>query len=221
MSHKVTSIKPFVLSMYGFPGSGKTAFARQISEELGIIHLQEDKIRVDLFGDNTSPGAMKGARKVLNYMAHDYLKAGISIVYDGGVVRASERRKVREVALQTKTTSILVWLQADPETTFERTQNRDRRKADDKYSFEYDEETYRDILAHMQNPEQEEYIVVSGKHTFHSQRSAVIKKLFDKNLISVEDMSSKTIKPGLTNLVPKNPVQLRGDIIHRNISIRQ
>ena len=220
MSHKITPIKPFILMLYGFPGSGKTSFGRQMSEELGIVHLQEDKIRSDLFGDNVSAGAFKGSRKVLNYMAHDYLKGGISLVYDAGVVRASERRKVREIAHLTKATPILIWLQADPETTFDRTQNRDRRKADDKYAFEYDEDTYRNILAHMQNPEHEDYIVVSGKHTFNSQRSAVIKKLFDMSLISVDEMTSNTVKPGLTNLIPKNPVQMRGDIIQRNISIR-
>ena len=92
MTHKITPIKPFIIMMYGFPGSGKTAFARQMSEELGVVHLQEDKIRADLFGDNISAGAFKGSRKVLNYMAHDYLKAGISIIYDAGIIRASERR---------------------------------------------------------------------------------------------------------------------------------
>lgn len=220
MSNKITPVKPFILMLYGFPGSGKTSFSRQLSEELGIIHLQEDKIRVDLFGDNVSAGAIKGAKKVLNYMAHDYLKAGISIVYDASVIRASERRKVRELAHQTKSSSLLVWLQADPESTFDRTQNRDRRKADDKYALEYTEDDYRTILSHMQNPEHEDYIVVSGKHTFSSQRSAVIKKLFDKGLIDIKDMSAKTVKPGLTNLIPKSPVQMRGDILQRNISIR-
>ncbi len=220
MTHKITPIKPFIIMMYGFPGSGKTAFARQMSEELGVVHLQEDKIRADLFGDNISAGAFKGSRKVLNYMAHDYLKAGISIIYDAGIIRASERRKVRELAHSTKSTSILVWLQADPETTFDRTQKRDHRKADDKYSFQYDEDTYRNILAHMQNPENEDYIVVSGKHTFSSQRSAVIKKLFDLHLITISELASNTVKPGLINLVPKSPIQMRGDIMHRNISIR-
>ena len=113
-----------------------------------------------------------------------------------------------------------MWLQADPETTFDRTQKRDHRKADDKYSFQYDEDTYRNILAHMQNPENEDYIVVSGKHTFSSQRSAVIKKLFDLHLITISELASNTVKPGLTNLIPKSPIQMRGDIMHRNISIR-
>jgi predicted kinase len=219
-SNKITPVKPFIIMLYGFPGSGKTSFSRQMAEELGVIHLQEDKIRIDLFGDNISAGAFKGARKVLNYMAHDYLRAGISIIYDAGVIRASERRKVREIAHMTKATPLLVWLQADPDTTFERTQKRDHRKADDKYAFVYDEDTYRNILSHMQNPENEDYIVVSGKHTFSSQRSTVIKKLFDLHLISANELASNTVKPGLTNLIPKSSIQMRGDIIQRNVPIR-
>lgn len=220
MSSKISPSKPFVIMMYGFPGAGKTAFARQMSEELGVVHLQEDRILHELFGSNISPATLKAARKVLNYMSRDYLKAGISIVYDASVIRASERRKVREMAHEAKAASLLVWLQVDPETTFERTHKRDRRKADDKYAMEYGEDEYREILAHMQNPNLEDYIVVSGKHTFSSQRSSVIKRLFDMNVLSGSDTTPNIVKPELMNLIPKAKIQMRGDIIHRNISIR-
>jgi len=220
MSSKITYSKPFVIMMYGFPGAGKTAFARQMSEELGIIHLQEDKILHELFGANPSPIAIKAARKILNFMTRDYLKAGISLVYDASVIRASERRRVREMAHEAKAASLLVWLQVDPETTFERTSKRDHRKADDKYAMEYTEDIYRQILAYMQNPNMEDYIVVSGKHTFATQRSSVIKRLFDMNVISADDAAPNIVKPGLMNLIPKSKIQMRGDIIHRNISIR-
>lgn len=221
MNKKITPIKPFIIMMYGYPGCGKTAFGRQFHEELGIVHLQEDKIRHDLFGENTSEGAYRGARKVLNYMAADYLRSGISVVYDADVFRSNDRRRIRDLASQSKAKSILIWLQTDPDTTFERTQNRDHRKADDKYATEYTEDTYREILSQMQNPDQlEDYIVISAKHTFNSQRSTVFKKLFDMKLISIDEMQAKTVKPGLTNLIPKNPIQHRGDIIRRDISIR-
>lgn len=206
--------------LYGYPGSGKTSFSRQMSEELGVIHLQEDKIRHDLFGSNTSSGAFKATRKVLDFMTRDYLKAGISIMYDAHVIRASDRRKVREMAHEAKAASLLIWLQVDPETTYERTNKRDRRKADDKYAEEYDENTYRNILGHMQNPNNEDYIVVSGKHTFSTQHSSVIKRLFDMRVLTAEEATANVVKPELMNLVPKSNIQLRGDIIHRNISIR-
>lgn len=221
MLSKISPSKPFIVMMYGFPGAGKTSFARQLSEELGIIHLQEDKIRHDLFGPSISTVALKAAHKIMNFMAHDYLKAGISLVYDASVIRVSDRRKVREITHETRAKSLLVWLQVDPETTFERTTKRDRRKSDDKYAIEYDEEMYRTILSHMQNPANEDYLVVSGKHTFVTQKSSVTKRLFDMNVLAAEDTSPSVVKPELMNLVPKPTIQMRGDMLRRNISIRQ
>mgnify|MGYP006196800663 CR=1 FL=1 len=221
MSTSFTSTKPFVVMMYGFPGSGKTSFARQLSEELGIVHLQEDKIRHELFGAQPSQAANKGSRKIMNYMAKEYIHAGLPVIYDASVLRGSDRKVVREMAHAAKVPSVLVWLQVDPETTFARTQKRDKRKADDKYAYEYDEATYREILAYMQNPgPTEDYIVVSGKHTFVSQRSTFMKKLYDLGIVTPETASNKVIKPELMNHIPKPMVQTRGDIIHRNISIR-
>jgi predicted kinase len=217
MSTKFTTSRPFIVMMYGYPGAGKTSFSRQLSDELGLVHLQEDKMRHELFGPNATD---KAIRKVMNYMTRELLKAGVSVVYDAEVLRESERRAVRTLALDTKSASLLVWLQVDPETTFMRTMKRDRRKADDKYADEYTEEEYRQILAYMQNPNQEDYIVVSGKHTFHSQRSTVIKKLYDLGLINTETASNNVVKPELMNFVPKPIIEKRSGIIQRNISIR-
>lgn len=221
MSAVYKSAKPFIVMMYGFPGAGKTSLARQLSEELGLIHLQEDKIRHELFGAEPSMAANKGSRKIMNYMAKEYLKTGLSLVYDASVLRSAERKVVREMAHASKASTVLVWLQVDPETTFARTQKRDHRKIDDKYAYEYTEEQYREVLAYMQNPGPiEDYIVVSGKHTFVSQRSSVVKKLYDLGVISPEAATSSMVKPELMNHIPKPTVQTRGDIIHRNISIR-
>lgn len=220
MSGKITPKQPFVISMYGFPGSGKTAFARQMSEELGIIHLQEDRILHELFGGSISPATKKASRKVMNFILGDYLKAGMSVMYDASVLRASERRRVREITHQYRAANLLVWLQVDPETCFDRTRKRDHRKADDKYAPDYTEDDFREILSYMQNPNLEDYIVVSGKHTFNTQRSAVVKRLMDMGIISVEEAAQNIVKPGLMNLVPKSNLQMRGDIINRNIPLR-
>lgn len=217
MSTQFSPKRPFIVMMYGYPGAGKTSFARQLCDELGLVHLQEDKIRQELFGPNASDRAV---RKVMTYMTKELLKARVSVVFDAEVLRESERKMIRNIALDTKAASLLVWLQVDPETTFMRTEKRDRRKADDKYADEYSEEEYRQILAYMQNPTNEDYIVVSGKHTFHSQRSTVIKKLYDIGIITPEAASHNVVKPGLMNLVPNPLIQKRSGIVQRNISIR-
>lgn len=220
MSAKYTTAKPFVVMMYGFPGSGKTNFAHQLTGELGLIHIQEDKIAHDFFGDKAEKAAgTPGLRKITNYMTKEFLRHGGSVVYDVDVLTARERRAVRDIAFETKATPILVWFQVDPETTYMRTQSRDRRKTDDKYAKVYNEDSYRDVLSRMQNPNQEEYIVVSGKHTYQTQRGTVLKRLYDLGVVSPETASSGVVKPGLVNLVPQTLGGRAADI-RRNISIR-
>ncbi len=49
MSGKLTPSKPFLLLLYGYPGSGKTLFARQLADELdNTVHLNADKLEHDL-----------------------------------------------------------------------------------------------------------------------------------------------------------------------------
>ena len=70
----------------------------------------------------------------------------------------------------------------------------------------------------MQNPtSNEDYIVVSGKHLYNMQQSAVISKLRTNGVLSQDDANPHVIKPGLVNLVPN---QGRVDMARRNISIR-
>jgi hypothetical protein len=70
----------------------------------------------------------------------------------------------------------------------------------------------------MQNPQNEEYIVVSGKHTFDTQLSAFIKRLRELGLVPpVGEINTRVVKPGLVNLVPTAG---RVDLSRRNIVIR-
>ena len=70
----------------------------------------------------------------------------------------------------------------------------------------------------MQNPSiGENFTVISGKHLFNMQHSAIVSKLRQMGVLSTDDASTQTIKPGLVNLVPN---QGRFDATRRNISIR-
>jgi hypothetical protein len=83
-----------------------------------------------------------------------------------------------------------------------------------------DQSAFESLANGMQNPEPtEDYIVISGKHAYQTQRSSTVKKLYDLNLIGTSDASSKVVKPGMVNLVP-NPMAGRVDNTRRNITIR-
>lgn len=208
--------------LYGFPGSGKSYFARQFADELQLAHLSSDRIRSELFEEPTYSKDENGiVDHLMEYMAEEFLRAGVSVVYDTNVARLAQRRAMRDMARKLHSNTMLIWLQIDAESAFNRSRSRDRRKSDDKYSAPIDHATFNGILQHMQMPKDEDYVVISGKHTFATQRSSILKKLYDLGYLSGQDVQSKIVKPELINLVPKiNPLSGRVDMSRRNISIR-
>ena len=218
MSKKTTN-KPFFLMLYGYPGSGKTYFARQFCDNFQAAHLQADKIRSELFNE---PRFDKQENDIvdslMNYMSEEFLNAGLSVAFDMNASKAGQRRKLRNMAIKNGAVPLVVWLQIDQDTAYYRSANRDRRKADDKYAVNWDEANFTHISNSMQRPTNaEKYTVISGKHLFSMQQSAIVRKLRDLGVISDSQANSKVIKPGMVNLVPNSG---RVDYSRRNISIR-
>lgn len=217
---KIYPSKPFLLLFYGYPGAGKTYFARQFTENVQAAHLQSDRIRGELFEQpRYDKQENEIVEQLMNYMTEEFLSAGLSVAYDTNAMRAKQRRQLYDLAYRCRAQPLLIWFQMDPDTAFSRNIKRDRRRADDKYAAQWDRTTYENVLGQMQNPQiSENYSVISGKHLFNMQQSAVISKLREMGVLDTDDASSRVIKPGLVNLIPKN--QGRVDMTRRNISIR-
>ncbi len=215
-------IKPTLIMLYGFPGAGKTHFARQLSEYIGAAHIHSDRIRSELF-DNPQYDKRENEiiSHLMNYMTEEFLNAGISVIYDANATRAGQRRVMRDFARRAKAQPVLIWLQIDPESTLQRILKRDRRKADDKYAVPYTRDSFQQYANTMQNPRNtEDYIVISGKHTFNTQRNAVVKRLYEMGMVSADSAVANVVKPELVNLVPNRVQAGRVDLSRRNIIIR-
>lgn len=217
---KIVTSRPIVVLLYGYPGAGKTHFARQLCEMINAVHVHGDRIRGELF---EKPRYDKQENDIvthlMEYMTGEFLNAGISVVFDTNAMRLSERRNLRDMARKAKAEPVLVWLQIDPDSAMNRLNLRDRRKSDDKYAISYTRDGFIDYVKRMQNPsENEDYMVISGKHTFNTQKGAITKRLYELGLLRVESISAGVVKPGLVNLVP-NPTAGRVDLSRRNISI--
>lgn len=217
---KIYPVKPFLLLFYGYPGAGKTYFARQFCDNVQAAHLQSDRIRGELF---EQPRYDKQENEIvthlMNYMTEEFLSAGLSVAYDVNLLRTKQRRAMYDLAYRNHAQPLLVWFQMDQDTAFVRNIKRDRRRADDKYAPGWDRTTFEEITGRMQNPGAGEgYVVVSGKHLYNMQQSAVVNKLRALGVLDTEDASTRVVKPGLVNLIPKHPN--RADMARRNISIR-
>lgn len=215
---KLTLNKPLLLVLYGFPGSGKSAFARQFCEHVQAVHIQSDRIRGELF---EAPRYDKAENQVVDhlveYMLEEFLSAGVSVVCDIDVNRSVQRRKLRETARKMRAQYQLAWFQIDIESAFTRVAKRDRRKIDDKYAQPFNRTEFDGYIRTMQNPTRDEdFVVLSGKHSFAMQKAAIMKKLFEYNMVNAEEVTTNVIKPGMVNLVPAGRV----DMSRRNIRIR-
>lgn len=218
---KLVPAKPFLLMFYGFPGSGKTYFSRQLSDNIHVAHVQADRIRYELFQE---PRYDKQENtvvfQIVNYMVEEFLNAGVSVIYDMGAIRVAQRRMLRDLARHCGAEPILLWQQIDADSALARVMKRDRRKSDDKYALQPDYTTFQKIAGSMQNPQiSEDYIVISGKHVFNTQYSALLRHFQQKGIISSATQQPNVAKPGLVNLIPKSNVG-RVNMSRRNIRIR-
>jgi predicted kinase len=207
--------------LYGYPGAGKTHFARELSGLIGAAHVHGDRIRGELFEEPRYDQQENDIVKhLMLYMTEEFLGAGMSVVFDASVARLSDRRELRNIARKAKAEPMLIWLQIDSDSAYARLAHRDRRKMDDKYAAPHTRESFQTVIQGMQNPKNEDYMVISGKHTFNTQRGAVLKKLYDLGLIAANTAANNVVKPGLVNLVPGSLRGGRVDNTRRNILIR-
>lgn len=215
---KLELTKPTLIMLYGFPGAGKTFLARNLRDTINVAHINADKIRYQLFNEPRFDRAENEiVDQLMEYMTEEFLDAGVSVVFDTNAIKKSQRRILRDIARKKKAQHILIWLQVDPESAFLRVSQRDRRRAEDKAAQPLDKPLFDEITSKMQNPgHDEDYIVLSGKHSYLMQRSSIVKKLYDLKLINPETASSNVVKPGLVNLVPNS----YNSDTKRNITIR-
>lgn len=218
---KIALSKPVFICFYGYPGSGKSYVARNLEEELESARVSADRIRHELFRQPRYDAQENAiVAHLMHYMSEEFLRAGVSVVYDTNAMRIGQRRKLRELARKHHASYLLIWLQTDAENAFIRTQRRDKRTQDDKYSEDQTKASFEHQMAMMQNPQpDEDYLVISGKHNFITQKNAILNRLYQLGLVGAGSVQSHVAKPELVNLVP-NPQAGRVDHSRRNINIQ-
>lgn len=215
-------LQPTIIYFLGMPGVGKSYVARQISELLGAAHVSSDRLRYELFAEpRFDKGEHMVVTRLMDYMTEEFLGIGRSVIYDISVSRLQDRRELRELARKNGARELLIWMQTDMESAWERAHNVDRRKVDDKYRSPLDRAIFEQYVRLIQIPQHEQYLVLSGKQMFDAHKSAILRRLKEMNLLDVESLNPQVAKPGLVNLVSQAQAQAgRVDPNRRNITLR-
>ena len=171
--------KPLLIVFLGFPGSGKTYFARQLAEKLRAVTLNSDAMRLAMFGSLERIDEIRridNARLyvdvfgAMNYAARQALKAGHSVVYDAQQTKRENRRGIEQLAQESGAIPVLIWIKTSREVALKRGQERDAR--DD--SQQYDAEKMAYLIDRFDSandmPEADENVVeINGEVPFEEQ----------------------------------------------------
>lgn len=198
---------PLLIVTMGYPGSGKSFFARQFADLYGLARVSEDRIRYELFENPLfNQDEADIISRVGSYMAEELMQTESTIVYEGGFLTRQERKAAEELAKRNGYRLLIVWLQTDLETSAQRAANRDRRNPDSKFAFEIDRPTFNRIKDTVERPgEKETVVVVSGKHAYKSQCLTVLRKIAATYSDSISKGEFTVQSPPLQNSRPPRP----------------
>lgn len=84
--------KPAFTMMVGLVGSGKSTYAKQLSEETNAIICSSDAIREELCGDENSQENNEEVFKILHSRIKENLKNGKNVIYDATNINSKRRR---------------------------------------------------------------------------------------------------------------------------------
>ena len=162
-------MKPTVFLMLGFPGSGKSTFARQLAEARTIIRISSDDIRPYMY---TTTLAIRDIRNnpavfgALDYVVGKLLTARMSVIYDANFNRRKDRKAHRLCAQRADARTILIWMK----TPLEVAREREAGRATAGESLAIPSERYQQLVDRLQEPESEETVMtIDGLAPFEEQ----------------------------------------------------
>lgn len=171
--------KPFLLVTIGYPGAGKSYFARKFADMFNAPLVSFDEIRYELFNEitHTDDENLIVAR-VAGLQLRELLRTHKTIIIDGGHNPRVSRTELGRVARTAGYNLLYVWVQSDEITARKRSVKRSSKREEDLFNRSLSQEEFESQLRKFTAPtEFEKYVVISGRHNFPSQARIVLKKL--------------------------------------------
>lgn len=176
---KLSVPKPTILLMMGVPGAGKSFFARQFADNYGLPRVSTDRIRFELFNEPSYTSAEQQiVHRLAEHMTDELLRSGSSFIVDGllGNTKTSRLNLARR-AREHDYKLMIIWVQVDQATAKGRSLKRKAGKRDDQYNKALPEAIFAAWCKQLTPIMNEHHVVVSGKHAYPTQESAVLRKV--------------------------------------------
>ncbi len=150
--------------VFGAPCSGKTTFGQQFAAQFNATFYDLDTLKQE---HNLS-------RQFILLLVEQIARTGATLVFEGGIGTEKERREIAEILRSAGYTPTLVWIQTDVNTVRARLKN--KFKSVEKAKVIYDTR-----IKELEGPSDAEMpIILSGKHTYHTQLKQVLTQLQER-----------------------------------------
>ena len=147
--------------VFGAPCSGKTTFSEQFAAQFNATFYDLDALKEK---HNLS-------RQFILLLVSEIAKTGSTLVLEGGNETEKDRRELAEILRAAGYTPTLIWIQTDVSTIRMRLKNKLN-------SVEKAKTVYDNRIKALEAPSDAEApIVLSGKHTYHTQLKQVLTQL--------------------------------------------
>ncbi len=212
--------RPLIIMIIGLPGAGKSYFAERFSDTFSAPLVSTDKIQFELFDPPKFTPAEQGlVTRLTERQLAELVKTRSSILVDGICNSRKERLQLERFAAAHNYGTLLVWVQTDEPAAKTRATTRNNKRPGDQYNTRLSAEQFASIAKQLDQPvKQEDYVVISGKHTYTTQAKMVLRKLAAPRAEKAEAAHQKETEQTRSRAVaPRQaaPLQSRRNVIIR------
>lgn len=172
--------QPIVTMFLGYPGSGKSYFAKAMADKINAVRINGDSMRMAMFGSREETKRIydSGDRCILNnyvfngldYVAEQILLRGNDVVYDAHQNKREDREKIEQIAKRHHALPIVVWIKTPYEVALKRGQEREESVDQRRLTEAEMREVMDRHQANTDTPTDEELVItIDGEAPFEQQ----------------------------------------------------
>ena len=193
-----------IIQVVGIPGAGKSFFAKQFSDTMGIPIVSMDKIRWTLFAHHTySENENLMVKQISDLLVTELLKSQKSFILDGGYNKESDRKEIARYASKAGFRVLTVVVQTDEPTAKRRATKRSAKTAGDRHKQSLSLDEFKAQVDQFDMPpSNQNRVVISGKHTYSTQARTVLKKILEMKNAPLTSKRTSRPAPVLRNRGP-------------------